>query len=67
MQVNPDIEKVKFWERSEAIPHVREAFLSRYFITDNSIKICELNGLKNAIILFHGLQTFSGAICFNLS
>jgi len=42
MQVNPDIEKVKFWERSEAIP-------------------------KNAIILFHGLQTFSGAICFNLS
>jgi hypothetical protein len=25
---------------------MREAFLSRYFITDNSIKICELNGWK---------------------
>jgi hypothetical protein len=45
MQVNPDLEKIRFWERSEAIPYVREAFLGRYLNTENSVKIYELNGL----------------------
>jgi hypothetical protein len=44
MQVNPDLEKIRFWERSEAIPYVREAFLSRYFNTDTTTKFYELNG-----------------------